>query len=354
MPAITKPSNHFDAILYTGNGATIPSSQSITGLQFQPDFTWIKSRSAAYPNFVFDAVRGAGRELETNSAATETNKDQLSAFNSNGFSVAVASDGSLGTNGNGSTFVAWNWNAGGSTVTNTTGSISSQVRANPTAGFSVVTWTGNGVTAATVGHGLQAIPAMIICKERSGTDYWHVKHKSTGTNTNLFLNTTSASTSAASVGDGILGDLSSNTTFGFATAGSPNNVVAVNENGITNVAYCWSEIPGYSAFGSYTGNGSTDGPFIYTGFRPRMLIIKRSGDGVNDWAILDTAREPNNVGIAGLKPNSSSAQYSGYNYRDMLSNGFKLRNGDSDVNNSGSTYIYAAFAEAPFKFASAR
>ena len=363
MPAITKPNQHFDATTYSGSGGT----QSVTNAgSFQPDFVWIKNRTTGYSHLAYNSIVGAGTagtnkalQPDTVNAESTVNAGStygyLSAFNSNGFTVVQGSDATSYTNGSGQTYVAWNWKAGAAAVTNNDGTISSQVSANPTAGFSVVTWTGNGVTAATVGHGLQAIPAMIICKERSGTDYWHVKHKSTGTNTNLFLNTTSASTSAASVGDGILGDLSSNTTFGFATAGSPNNVVAVNENGITNVAYCWSEIPGYSSFGSYTGNGLADGPFVYCGFRPAFVLIKSTTG--NNWTIVDNKRDTSNVATKRLFPSSAVAEATATNNVDMLSNGFKVRVSeatDAGANASGVAFIYAAFAEAPFKYANAR
>jgi hypothetical protein len=364
MPIITKPNQHFDVLTWTGDNSSTGTTKNRTGLGFQPDFVWIKNRGQNYFHNLYDAVRGAGSTKNLISNGTNIEGDSnyagqygyVSAFNSDGFQTingTDATDPGIWVNQNGQTFVAWNWKAGGTAVTNTSGTISSQVSANPTAGFSVVAWTGNGSASATVGHGLGAVPAMIICKERTGTDYWHIKHKSLATTVNAYFNTNALYT-AAQVGDGMIGDLSSSTTFGFVTAGSPGNVVAVNENGVTNIAYCWSEVPGYSAFGSYTGNGSTNGPFIYTGFRPRFLMVKRTDNTTNDWAFFDSEREPNNVMIKGLKPNKSEAEYSGYNYRDFLSNGFKWRNGDSDINENGGTYIYAAFAEAPFKYANAK
>lgn len=345
MPAITKPNQHFDATLYTGTGS---NGLTVTNGGFQPDLIWLKSRNAAYYHNVLDSVRGAGVRLFSNLADAESDNDCQSSFDSSGFTLNADAGG---VNNSTTTYVAWQWKAGGTAVTNTSGTITSQVSANPTAGFSIVTWAGDSNNSATVGHGLGAVPAMIICKERNGTDYWHIKHKSMSTTVNAFFQTNTLY-SAATVGDGVLGDLSSNTTFGFATAGSPGNVVAVNESGKNNIAYCWSEVPGFSAFGIYTGNGSTNGPFIYTGFKPRFLMVKRT-DSTNDWAIFDSAREPNNQMIKGLKPNTSDAEYSGYNYRDFLSNGFKFTNADSDTNATNGTYIYAAFAEAPFKFANA-
>jgi hypothetical protein len=353
MPAITKPNQHFDATTYTGTG----TAQSITNAAgFQPDMVWFKLRTgtASTSNIIQDTVRGATKVLVPNSTSGDQNiSTYITAFNSNGFSVGNGSGADINdVNGNTNTYVGWQWKAGGTAVTNTSGTITSQVSANPTAGFSIVTWAGDSNNSATVGHGLGAVPAMIICKERNGTDYWHIKHKSMSTTVNAFFQTNTLY-SAATVGDGVLGDLSSNTTFGFATAGSPGNVVAVNETGKNNIAYCWSEVPGFSAFGIYTGNGSTNGPFIYTGFKPRFLMVKRT-DSTNDWAIFDSAREPNNQMIKGLKPNSSDAEYSGYNYRDFLSNGFKFTNADSDTNATNGTYIYAAFAEAPFKYSNGK
>ena len=344
--AANAANKYFDNILYTGNGATIPSSQSITGLQFQPDFTWIKSRSDAYPNFIFDAVRGAGRELVTNTTAAETNKNQLSTFNSNGFSVAVASDGSLGTNGNGSTFVAWNWNAGGSTVTNTTGSISAQVRANPTAGFSVATFTGNGTAGATVGHGLGVAPSMIMFKERStGTSglVWH-----TGYGTNQGQQLIDSTAAIYNPGNGLY----FNSTYPSSTVVTLGTSGATNGSGSTYVLYSWAAVAGFSAFGSYTGNGSTDGPFVYTGFRPRFILVKSTG--ASNWFLWDTARNAFNATTTPLFPNISSAEEGTLYPIDVLSNGFKLRGASGLGINESATYIYMAFAEHPFKNALAR
>lgn len=353
-PTIGNGAQYMAATLYTGTGATQVVTNTVNGTSMQPDFLWQKSRSAARDHRLIDTVRGIANTICSDLTQAEYSGSILSSVNSNGFTLNTADQG----NNSAETYVVWQWKAGGTAVTNTNGTISSQVSANPTAGFSVVTWTGNGSTSATVGHGLNAVPAMIICKERTGTDYWHVKHKSLASTNNLFLNVTNGTTSAASVGDGVLGDLSSSTTFGFATAGSPGNVVAVNENGITNVAYCWSEIPGFSFFGSYTGNGSTDGPFVYTGFRPRFILIK-STTALRDWLIYDTvASNPFNTGSDGpLVPNSNDVtSYDGtaYTFFDILSTGFKPRNSTTNLNASGEVHIYAAFAENPFKYANAR
>lgn len=331
-------------VLYTGDGTT---NKTITGTGFQPDWLWLKMRSSADDNVLVDSVRGGSKRLKSNTTDAESDIS-YPTLASDGF---VVSGGAY--NNSGATFVAWQWKAGGTSSSNTNGSITSTVSVNTTAGFSIVLWTGNGSASATVGHGLNAVPAMIICKERTGTDYWHVKHQSTPSNTNLYLNTTNANTSAASVGDGVLADLSSSTTFGFATAGSPGNVVSVNENGILNVAYCFAAVAGYSAFGSYTGNGSADGPFVFLGFRPRFVLVKDSTAAGGYWEIHDTSRSTYNATTARLWPNVSSAEATGADI-DFLSNGFKVRTTDGTVNNSGSTVIYAAFAESPFKNSLAR
>lgn len=350
MPAIKKPSEYFNTVLYSGAN---PSSQTV-GVGFQPDFVWIKSRTQTYGHYLFDVVRTPTFGLITNSTDGDSTGDALT-FTANGFTTTASAGATNDPTGAPNNFICYNWKAGGAAVTNTSGTISSQVSVNQTAGFSIVAWTGNGSSSATVGHGLGAVPGLIICKERSTTgEYWHVKHKSTASNTNLFLNVQNGSTSAASVGDGILGDLNSSTTFGFATAGSPGNVVAVNENGVTNIAYCWSEVPGYSSFGSFTGNGASDGPFIYTGFRPEFIIYKRT-DNTSDWWLLDTIRGPINSAGTYFFPNSNSIGGTDAPWIDFVSNGFKLRGRtDPNTNGNGATYIYIAFAEAPFKYANAR
>ena len=348
-PTIANGAAQFAATTYTGTGAALTIANTVNGTNFQPDLVWVKSRSAATDHKLTDVLRGVTKALISNTAGAETtDTNGLTAFGSTGFTLGTDTT----YNNSAATYVGWQWKANGAGVSNTSGTITSTVSVNTTAGFSIVLWTGNGLTAATVGHGLNVVPAMIICKERGGTDYWHVKHQDTPSNTNLYLNVTNANTSAASVGDGVLADLSSSTTFGFATAGSPGNVVAVNENGVTNVAYCFAAVAGYSAFGSYTGNGSTDGPFVFLGFRPRFVMTKRI-DTTSNWYIQDTSRSSYNVQKATLFAESSAAEAADGGL-DFLSNGFKLRNTDSSENASGGTYIYMAFAENPFKYSSAR
>lgn len=334
--------NYFNTVLYNGTGAT----QSITGVGFQPDFLWIKGRSVDNHN-LHNSIVGAATWLSSDTTGAEqTNSAVLTSFDADGFTVGS----NPSSNASGVSFVAWSWNAGGSTVTNTQGSITSSVRANPSSGFSVVTYTGNGSafpTGATVGHGLGAIPQFIILKRRNDVGNWYCYHVSIGNANRIDLNTTSA----------IVGDAGAwNSTTPTSALFSIGNSGNTNTNATTYVAYCFAAIPGFSAFGSYTGNGSTDGPFVYTGFRPRWVLIKvATGSPAADWVLHDTSRNPYNVSDTKLSPNTSAADVttSAVNI-DILSSGFKIRNTDGAYNTSSNTYIYAAFAEYPFRLSLAR
>jgi hypothetical protein len=348
-----------DVVTYTGNGTSqaLPNVNSTpTSLAFNPDFVWLKVRSAAVGHGLFDQVRGAGKALYSHATNAEydygtTSAGELYQFNTGGFSI-----GSFGIwNVNGQSDVAWCWNAGGSTVSNTQGSITSQVRANASAGFSVVTYTGNGSNGATVGHGLGVAPQMIILKGRAGTNaanHWFVWHTGLSSGYNINLNLTNAQRDTSAFLSGIVAAPSSSTTFGF-TAGS-SGVVNVNETSTTYVAYCFSSVVGYSSFGSYTGNGSTDGPFVFCNFRPRWVMIKCSSASGIYWVIMDAVRNSYNVVNGRLFPNTSDPEYTNNDAMDFLSNGFKFRTVDATWNGSGNTYIYAAFAEAPFNYSRAR
>jgi hypothetical protein len=325
------------ATTYTGTGGNQTISNAVNGVSFQPDFAWLKDRTASGNHQLFNNVVGAGTALASNLTNAEFGTGGLSAFNSNGFT------GNIGSTDN---YVAWQWKAGGTAVTNTAGSITSQVSANTTAGFSVVTYTGNEVAGATVGHGLGATPSMIIVKRRDGAAVdWAVYHASIGATKYLTLNTTAAEGTSSAFW---------NNTAPTSSVFSLYNSGATNANPRLFVAYCFAAVPGYSAFGSYTGNGSSDGVFVYLGFRPRFVMIKRT-DSANDWVILDTSRNAYNLTNSALFPNSNSSETSnGFYDSDILSNGFKVRATNAVVNASGGTYIYAAFAESPFKFANAR
>ena len=341
-PTIANGAQYMAATTYTGTGATLSVSNAVNGVGLQPDFVWFKSRSGAYNHLEVDSVRGLNKYLYPNLTDAEGTFQVLDSVNSSGFVV----NSSIGTpaNNSGTTYVAWQWKASGSTVTNTNGSITSTVSANTTAGFSVVTYTGTGANA-TVGHGLGAVPAMYIIKNRTGSSYWTVYHQSLGNNI-LRLNTTDA----AIANSAYFSSYPTSTLIYNSTSGD------VNGSGSTYVAYCWAAVPGYSAFGSYTGNGSTDGPFIYTGFRPRFIIAK---DATNidsaSWMMQDSSRDTYNVGYKSLYANDPSVESVSSNDNvDILSNGFKIRNASSAWNNFGQTFIYAAFAENPFKNSRAR
>jgi len=339
-PTIADGSTAMDVALYTGNGST----QTISGLNFSPDFIWFKARSSALSHQIFDQIRGVTKVLFSDSTAGEgTETDRLTAFNSDGFTLGTDAAGRV--NGSGTTYVAWTWDAGSSTVSNTDGSITSSVRANASAGFSIVSYTGTG-SLATIGHGLNAAPELILVKSRTNAENWAVYSKAAGAANRLILNLT---VSAAS------GNEYWNSTDPTSSVFTVNTVGQANGSGQNYVAYCFAPVDGYSSFGSYTGNGSTDGTFVYTGFRPRWIMIKNSSASSDSWVMHDTARNTYNVVDALLMPNQSTQETTSTNYHhDILSNGFKLRTALSAYNSSGATYIYAAFAEHPFATSRAR
>jgi hypothetical protein len=335
---INKPNQHFNTVTWTGNGTL---ARAITGVGFQPDFTWIKNRSAAEEHLWYDAVRGVSKLLRSNNTAAEATTSTtvyFNSFDSDGFTIGTET----AMNASGQNIVGWNWKASNATaVSNTAGTISSTVSANTTSGFSIVSYTGTGANA-TVGHGLGVAPKMIIVKKRSGTSNWNVYHKNlTSANYYLILNDT---TGQITTNDPWNNTAPTSTVFSIkGTAGD------VNDSGATYIAYCFADVKGYSKFGSYTGNGSTDGPFIYTGFKPAFLIAKRT-DSTSQWVLYDNKRQNNyNPQDERAYPNLSDAPGTGRNI-DFLSNGIKLRSDATDssaYNISGATYIYMAFAEQP-------
>ena len=347
LPACTATpgSQYVNTVTYTANR----TARSITGVGFQPDWVWIKSRDAGQDHAKFDAVRGVHKSLKSNSNFQEQNfSNTLTSFDSDGFSLG--NDSNVGNvNYAQVSHVAWNWFAGGSTVTNTNGNISSQVRASTTAGISIVGYSGNGSNGQTVGHGLGVAPDAIIVKCRTANQNWRVWHRSLATDGSkrLILDQTNSSENA-----GFLNDTAPTSTV--FTLG--NSDEAWNESGDTYIAYVFSGVEGFSKFGSYTGNGNSDGAFVFTGFRPAWIMVKRSSD-TEDWAVWDSHRDSgfNPNGFL-LRPNSTSSEGGNESAHqiDILSNGFKLRNSDSKGNGSGSVYVYFAFAELPFKFARAR
>jgi hypothetical protein len=334
----TQANDYFDATVYTGTGSAL----TVTNSGMQPDWVWIKNRTSAGSSGLWDAIRGVNQRLISNLTNAEDTNSGVSAFNSNGFSVGTAAN----YNTNGNSFIAWQWRASNAAgVTNTAGTITSTVSANTTSGFSIVTYTGNATSGATVGHGLGATPAMIIVKNRSTGTNWPVYHANlTSAAYLLTLNTTNAQATDSAAWNNTA-PTSTLFTLGSSTGtnGSTNNLVA----------YCFAPVAGYSAFGSYTGNGSTDGPFVFTNFRPRFVMFKRTDASGNSWILLDTSRNTYNAVDAFLSADLSNAESTSYPV-DFLSNGFKIRATTSNLNTNGGTYIYMALAESPFKFSLAR
>jgi hypothetical protein len=335
---LDKPTDYFNTVTYTGTGST----QSITGVGFQPDWIWGKGRTlAGYNHGLVDSVRGVSKLIYSNLAeAEETYSTGVTSFDSDGFSVG---SGNVFNNGS-NTYVAWNWLASNTTASNTDGSITSTVSANTTSGFSIVSYAGSS-SNITVGHGLGVTPKMIIFKNRTSSSSWTVYHESLGNGHRLVLNNDNAKESTNQFSFG-----TSPTSSVFALGGGYGDV---NTSGANYIAYCFAEKTGYSKFGSYTGNGNADGSFIYTGFKPAFVMIKNTTNG-NNWFISDNKRVPFNLADDSLFPNSNSAEMTTQptNYGlDILSNGMKMRtSGDHTVNNnnaSSNTYIYMAFAEAP-------
>jgi len=324
---INKSSDNFNTKLYTGNGST----QTITGVGFQPDFMWIKERSGTSSHALINAVSGINKKLMSNSTDVEsTETNYITAVSNDGFSVGQNN----GINQSGITNVAWNWKANGSGSANTDGSITSTVSANTTAGFSIVSYTGTG-SASTVGHGLSTAPSVIIIKNRSVTKPWQVGHKSLRFQNGIYLNETSASPSDHGAFN------STNPTTSVFTIETSSYV---NTSGHNYIAYCFAEKTGYSKFGSYTGNGNADGSFIYTGFKPAFVMVKRTNN-TGHWQLVDTKRPSYNPQYY-LRANSNNAEATDIDF-DIVSNGFKTRSTDTSYNGSGDSYIYMAFAEAP-------
>ena len=340
-PTIANGAAYMAATTYTGTGATLSVSNAVNSVSFQPDFIWIKDRSNARSNVLQNSVTGAAQYLISDTTSAEaTSSSGVTAINSNGFTVGTQ----LTWNGSAETYVGWQWKAGTTSASNTSGTITSTVSVGATQGFSVVTYTGTG-SNATVGHGLGVAPKMVIVKNRAAVTNWIVWQTSFPGTDYMQLNTTIAKVTAPSIW---------NSTSPTSSVISIGTDVAVNASTNTYVAYCFSEVAGFSKFGSYTGNGSANGPFVYLGFRPRFIMIKRT-DAVSNWTLRDTSRDTSNTSINDLYANSSNAESSAGANIDILSNGFKCRDaGGGATNASGGTYIYAAFAENPFKYSLAR
>jgi hypothetical protein len=330
---INKGSSYFNTVTYSGTG----SNQTIT-VGFQPDFVWTKRRNATYSHEVQDIVRGITKvNYPDNVAAEDTVSNNIQSFNSTGYVQGT----SAGVNESGGTYVSWNWLSGNTTgSSNTSGTITSNVTVNTTPGFSILTYTGNGSSGATVGHGLGTTPACYIvkCRNTGGTN-WSMYHQSLGNTKAMVFTATAPRTSAVYW----------NNTSPTSTVFSLGNDNDVNVNTQTYVAYCFAEIKGYNKFSSYKGNGSTDGTFVYTGFKPAFVLIKDTESGTTQsWPIFDNKRNTYNPESLYLYVNSNGTEGTETDGIDFLSNGFKLRNNFNYTNYSGNTYIYMAFAENPF------
>jgi hypothetical protein len=327
---LDKPEDYFNTVTYVANQT---DNRQIT-VGFQPDFTWLKDRDQAVNHDLYDAVRGATKYIssnKTNSEATQT--DGLKSFNSTGFTLGTG----WGNQTTGDDYVSWNWLASNTTASNTDGSITSTVSANTTSGFSIVSWSGNA-TASTIGHSLGTAPSMIIAKNRNDATNWFVGHTSLGWTKYIVLNST-----GAEVTDTVWNDTApTSSVFSVGTFNS------INGSGDDMIAYCFAEKKGFSKFGSYTGNGSTDGTFVYTGFKPAWIMIKQTNT-TGDWMVLDNKRDSDNGVRHQIYANTSGAEsVEGSDRLDFLSNGIKHRSTGSRANGSGGTYIYMAFAENPF------
>jgi hypothetical protein len=327
---INKSSDHFNTLLYVGNGS---NAHAITGVGFKPDFVWTKNRDSATDHYIHDIVRGVEKAIRTNNnSATYDTSINLQSFDTDGFTLGTQD----GLNKNGDNIVSWNWLAGGSQgSSNTDGSINTTYTSvNTTAGISISSYTGTGATA-TVGHGLGAVPKVVLIKGTSNTGTWGMYHSSLGAGRKIILNTDAD-------------DVSS----GWMNSTAPTNQVFtvindtdVGTNGYTYVAYSFAEKTGFSKFGKYTGNGNADGTFVYTGFKPAFVIIRNTSTTGN-WNIMDTARNPGNIISLAVSANTSGADDGG-DFIDILSNGFKPKSTSANRNASDNTYIFLAFAEAP-------
>ena len=333
---INKSTDYFNTKLYTGNGST----NAITGVGFQPDWVWVKNRDIGTDApTIYDAVRGATKRLQTSSTGVESTKTNgLTAFGSDGYTAGSAS----AINANGSNIVSWNWKANnygsGYGDNNTNGSINSNTSKSVTAGFSIVRYTGTGANA-TVGHGLGSVPKMIIVKNTTGSGWsWYTYHVSIGATKNLYLNNTDATVTSS---DRWQDTTPTSSVFYLGSNGG------VNGSGNTMIAYCFADVQGFSKFGSYTGNGNADGTFVYTGFKPAFVMVKKSSSTEN-WYIFDNKRSDFNLSDDALRANLNNAEISNWGVGfDFCSNGFKARATDGAINASGNSYIYMAFAEAP-------
>jgi hypothetical protein len=323
-----QPNDYFNTKIYTGTG----SSNALTGVGFQPDWTWIKRRNATASHAIQDAVRGNDKSLRSNTTGAEYTNTFFSSFDTDGFTVTSSESD---VNASAETYASWNWKANGSGSSNTDGTTSSTVSVNTTAGFSIVKWTGSG-SATTIGHGIGVTPKIIMLKNTSEVYGWQVYHASLGNTKYLALDSTDAEATSSESWNN-----TSPTSTVFSVGASDSN----NKSGNTIIAYCFAEKKGFSKFGSYVGNGSTWGTFVNCGFKPALIIIKKNAS--DSWFMYDNKRGDINANAKTLKADSNGAEGTSGKEIDFLSNGVKIRNSNNSINTSGSTYIYMCFAEEP-------
>jgi len=338
------PADYFNTVLYQGDGT---SPRSVTGIGFQPDFVWMKSRTDVLVHGLYDAVRGPAKLLISNLTTAEVANDPygyISSYDTDGFTLTAGTISNDTFNRGTDAYVSWNWLAGNGTTSNTDGTITSTVSANQKAGFSIVSYTGSGTGGATIGHGLSSTPKFVVVKRRDSADGWFVYWDDFGGTDYLVLSSANAKATNSTVWNNTS---ATSSVFSVGTNGG------VNASAGTYIAYCFNSVEGFSKFGSYTGNGSTDGPFVYTGFRPAFVIVKRTDVAGAGWIMLDTGRDTFNTLDSYLVANSSNSEGT-LSLLDFLSNGLKPRSIDGGVNGGGNTYIYMAFAEMPFKYSNAR
>jgi hypothetical protein len=324
---IDKPDDYFTTTVYTGNGSTL----SISSLEFSPDFVWIKNRNIVSNHVLFDTVRGTTLSLESESTASESVRSGITSFNSDGFTLG--SNGN--SNANGNSHASWSWRGSDSSaVSNTDGTQTAQVSANTTSGFSIVTFAEAASYGGYIsfGHGLGVAPNVVIYRQYDNTSNWQVYHSALGTGKLIQLNTTGAAST-----DTYWGTIDSSVVNVWESLQSPTK---------NSIAYCFAEKKGFSKFGSYTGNGSADGTFVYTGFKPAFVMLKRTNDTAH-WQMQDSKRIGFNPENERLYASDSAAEQT-INFIDLLSNGFKCITTDAGANGSGDNFIYMAFAENPF------
>ena len=336
--SIIKPSTLMNTVLYTGDGGT----KNITGVGFQPDWIWIKSRSNTKNNALFDAVRGVTKRLSSNSDTLEaTVSTSVTAFGSDGFSLG--SDTTQNASGN--TFVAWNWKAGTSVSGNTSGSGTAKAYSgsvNTTSGFSIITYVGNLTAGHTIPHHLGAAPSMVICKSIVENRGWPIQHASlTSAAYSIFLSTTGTESN---------GSNSWNSTAASSSVVTLGNNESNNKNDNSYIMYSFAQKQGYSKFGKYTANAIVDGNFIFTGFKPAFILIKSSNEpqAGQSWFIYDSSRDPGNTATQTIQANVNTGEQTNVAPIDILSNGFKLRTNTGRINGSNGEYVFMAFAEQPF------